>query len=469
MSFLSLTPASIDLALANRLVEDRILALQENPALHDKVEFELLLTTPDVASLDRFQCLVDRGFNSSEVQELARQLGQLTSAAITNHDYYCKADIRSTDAVVAWCSTSQFAVSSDDPNSLLDFANRALTKCANEGVIPFSRQARLAFMAQEMLGQFVTAGVLEQNWLDQWWQHLGTVALDVSTAIRSVCAGQITRTEFDAKFGHLRARTYDIRCPRYDHVSELACPVKPKPTERVSLPPLPAKAAVAISGHLERAGIPHGAEEFFSFVSKVFQGRETTKFGFTRVLSDALEAIAKAGLIVGFAREDLAFLKLEELFVPREVKVAREFWRFAIEDGKTRWAASQHLSLPGVLFSADDLIAVRHRIGQPNFVTECVVAGEVVFLADPSPFAHGDLKHKIVAVEAADPGLDWLFAFPIAGLVTKYGGALSHMAVRCAEFGIPAAIGCGEHTFKKILETGRLSLNCRERRIEFLR
>ena len=50
----------------------------------------------------------------------------------------------------------------------------------------------------------------------------------------------------------------------------------------------------------------------------------------------------------------------------------------------------------------------------------------------------------IVLIESADPGFDWIFSHAITGLVTKYGGANSHMAVRCAEFGLPAAIGCGE-------------------------
>ena len=52
------------------------------------------------------------------------------------------------------------------------------------------------------------------------------------------------------------------------------------------------------------------------------------------------------------------------------------------------------------------------------------------------------LDRKIVLIENADPGLIGYFQ-NIAGLITKYG-ANSHMAIRCAEFDIPAAIGCGE-------------------------
>ena len=58
------------------------------------------------------------------------------------------------------------------------------------------------------------------------------------------------------------------------------------------------------------------------------------------------------------------------------------------------------------------------------------------------------------------PGYDWVFAHAIAGLVTKYGGVNSHMAIRCAEFGIPVAIGCGEQRFEALLKSSRLSLDC---------
>ena len=56
------------------------------------------------------------------------------------------------------------------------------------------------------------------------------------------------------------------------------------------------------------------------------------------------------------------------------------------------------------------------------------------------------LENSIVLIEGADPGFDWIFSFNIGGLITRYGGANSHMAIRCAEFNIPA-VGCGDHYF----------------------
>ena len=40
------------------------------------------------------------------------------------------------------------------------------------------------------------------------------------------------------------------------------------------------------------------------------------------------------------------------------------------------------------------------------------------------------------------------FFHKIKGLITKYGGANSHMAIRAAEIGLPSVIGVGEKYMK---------------------
>ena len=71
-----------------------------------------------------------------------------------------------------------------------------------------------------------------------------------------------------------------------------------------------------------------------------------------------------------------------------------------------------------------------------------------------------DLDDKIVIIRAADPGYDWIFGHKIAGLITEYGGIASHMAIRAAEFGLPAAIGCGAKLLNSIRGSQKIELDC---------
>ena len=81
--------------------------------------------------------------------------------------------------------------------------------------------------------------------------------------------------------------------------------------------------------------------------------------------------------------------------------------------------------------------------GVPPYYIEKITAKCLLVRANQS-MKMENLKGKIILVESADPGYDWLFLYGIAGLITKYGGSNSHMSIRCSEMNIPAVIGCGE-------------------------
>ena len=72
------------------------------------------------------------------------------------------------------------------------------------------------------------------------------------------------------------------------------------------------------------------------------------------------------------------------------------------------------------------------------------------------------LKNKIIFIENADPGYDWIFSSKIIGLVTKFGGANSHMAIRANELQIPSVIGLGNN-YEKYKLLKKIEINCLEK------
>ena len=70
------------------------------------------------------------------------------------------------------------------------------------------------------------------------------------------------------------------------------------------------------------------------------------------------------------------------------------------------------------------------------------------------------LSGMIVCIPNADPGFDWLFSYKISGLITTWGGANSHMAIRAAEINLPAAVGVGEKLYEKIENMRQVELDC---------
>jgi len=75
-----------------------------------------------------------------------------------------------------------------------------------------------------------------------------------------------------------------------------------------------------------------------------------------------------------------------------------------------------------------------------------------------------NLINKIIFIENADPGFDFLFSYNIAGLITKYGGPNSHMAIKCEELNIPAVIGVG-NLINNFKNNDTIEINCLDKKI----
>jgi phosphoenolpyruvate-protein kinase (PTS system EI component) len=115
------------------------------------------------------------------------------------------------------------------------------------------------------------------------------------------------------------------------------------------------------------------------------------------------------------------------------------------------------VDLPPLIKDVYDFYCFERLSSQPNFVTTKKTLANICVLESNNI---KDLTDKIILIPQADPGYDWLFGQKIAGLITKYGGANSHMAIRAAEIGLPAAIGVGEKLYEEISGMRSLELDC---------
>jgi hypothetical protein len=211
-------------------------------------------------------------------------------------------------------------------------------------------------------------------------------------------------------------------------------------------------------------------EEFEGFCRSAIEGREFGKFVFTRNLSAALEAISEFGASYGLTREQMSYIAIEDLLALRSVRamdLGEHLERLAAE-GREAWYVTQAVCLPDRLASARDLTCFEQSRVVPNYVTQRRVQGLLSRLS-PRSGAKDELSGRIAVIPNADPGFDWLFSRDIAGLITKYGGANSHMAIRAAEFQLPAAIGVGDSLYKELGGADMVELDCAGRCIRTIR
>ena len=87
------------------------------------------------------------------------------------------------------------------------------------------------------------------------------------------------------------------------------------------------------------------------------------------------------------------------------------------------------INIPEIIVEPNNVFIGASVVSVPNFVTYSDVTADSVIINNKDK--NLNLKGKIVLIESADPGYDWIFAHGIKGLITKYGGVNSHMAIRC--------------------------------------
>jgi len=190
------------------------------------------------------------------------------------------------------------------------------------------------------------------------------------------------------------------------------------------------------------------------------------KFVFSKNLSRALEELAAYGEEHGLTRQELAHISLDdffELLANHPPETPGEWLSERSQAGKSRHLVTQSVELPPLLFAPEDFDCFERPKREPNFVTAQTARALLIEVENESDLS---LDGAIVMIPQADPGFDWLFGYDIAGLVTMYGGTNSHMAIRAAEFGIPAAIGIGEDRYQQLQGTEMIEIDCAGRTIK---
>lgn len=447
----SFLPADLDDRIAHCLVDHQLARLAANPDLHDKVEFEIAVTCRDFSFLRARRELVEAGLASGEIADFEAALAVVTGTALAAGKKGIDGLLKCTDQLL------QARLDADLPSP--ERVRQMLDDCRAHGTLPFSQLARHAFIGVAFLRSLVERGVFDQRDVDDFMHSIQTVATQLVEDMRALATGTLSQRSFLDRYGHLRPGTYDILSWRYDEKPGLYLghdtpgDSQLRPSFR-----LPAAKRAAIETLLSECGYKLSGDQLLAYVAGAIEAREQAKFAFTRCVSNALSALTGWGEKVGLSRDDLSFLPIGAFGNGTDLSALKDL----IAEGREGFVLTRAIRLPHMIVEPADIDVVRLPLGRPTFITGKSVTAPTRYLA---PNNAPDIDGRIVLIESADPGFDWIFSHGIVGLITKFGGANSHMAIRCAEFGLPAAIGCGERLFDILSKAAVIELNAAARKV----
>jgi len=460
-TFISLTPEGLKQKIKKKLALYYLNKLKTRPYLHDKVEFELILNSYNPMINDFLDVLPKSDFDSTERKEIFQALISITKNAIVNFNSTALRDEQTTQKFL-----KKLEKYSKLKNPLISIL-KLLELTERTIAVIFSRQARFAFISKSILDAGLKEGLISQFYYDSFLSSINSITTMYLNDRSSLLDSKITQEQFLIKYGHLRSGTYDITSLPYSKNIEFAIGGSSRVTGHIETNN--AELLLGMKPLLDRIAMDLSIENvdlIFEFLQEAIGARENYKFIYSKAVSEILEKIVDFGTIYGLNRRDLQFITIEDIShiatmeSPIEV---RDFLNVTFKGRRDIYNLNSKMILPEIVFEENDFYTFDSHSARPNYVTNKSVKSQTIYLDSAQRV---DLKGKIIIIENADPGYDWIFNHGIVGLITKYGGAASHMSIRCSELGVPAAIGTGELLFDKIVLAKELLLDAKNQKIE---
>lgn len=454
-SFNSFIPRDISHELSEKIVNHYLTTLEQFPTYHDKVEFEIVFSCFTFDLQDRLEAEF-KDLSLEEASIFYESLRNLTNKIIHPDRGLWKRDLKIIEILER--KNQEILNSSKDPLTKIYWL---LEDCKKFGTLPFAGLARSAFIAMSILRSLQTIGILSKDDYYRFLNSLSTVGSELTDDLHT-----LKKTAFLEKYGHLRPGTYDILFKRYDEApddyfdfSKAYSP--PQENHPFYLSPEQEKR---IQDLLKKNQIEHTASSLMMFIAEAIKGREYAKFIFSKNISAVLKLITEYGSAHNLSREDCAFFDIKtilKLYYPAEN--THKPLHLSIQQGKSRYARTLLLHLPPLIFDEKEIFAFHLPHNEPTFITLKRIQAKSACIQED------DLEGKIIFIPSADPGYDWIFTKLIAGFVTMYGGANSHMAIRAAEHNLPAIIGTGEVLYHLWKNSQRLDVDCANKKVTLIK
>lgn len=418
---------------------------------HDKFEFE---TMPGTIIIDKdLSNSLKKYLTKSEYSTYNKSLSYLTKSIIENFSIYKSKYIND----VKRCSQKQSIDAHCSHLSLIRLINQNLNDLKKYATSQFSASARMAFISKYIIDYSALDNLITKNDSVCFYNSLNTIVSQYTSDLNKLSVSQINE-----KYNHIRSGTYSLLSAKFK-LSNKIIPNKRDTRKKLNRSDFIKKLSL-IS---EKYNLNCSAEQLFKFLFESIKLREYLKFNFSKTISRILDLIEILAKNLKIEIKHMEYLDIDILMAGSSYSNKVEcsnMYKNHIESQIDCFNNNNNHIHNECIVSLKDLFIIQHKTSKPNFITEEIVSGKIIKINKNSNILT-NLSNYIVLIDSADPGFDWIFASKIKGLITKYGGMGSHMAIRCAELNIPAAIGCGNKIFENLHYLSLLTLNCYEGKI----
>ena len=454
VDFNSWMPKELNQKTSEKLVNYYLNAYKRNTELHDKIEFNIIFSCFTFSTDEKLKKLLKYGFKKKEIKKISFELKKITNKSFD----ILEKSLLDSDKLI----NSQKSIIESDIYEI-DKIYWLIEDCKKFGTPSFASVARCAFIANDFLNSLVEKNILTKDERLLFLSSIKTVVSEMNLDL-----DKLTKFEFIKKYGHLRPSTYDINSINYEEGYNVyfANTKKIKRTKKTFRLKNWQKKSIKKLLKINKLNI--STDKFINFIKKAVAGREKAKFYFSKNIDLVFKMLNKIGSRNNIKKKDLCYLDIKtilDFYYNLELQDIEKKLKNQIKENKESYQKNNLIKLPKNLIYKSDVFFFTEKFPKSNFVGSGDTTGNIIHI---DKITDNKFENKIVCIASADPGYDYIFSRKIKGLITMFGGINSHMAIRCSELGIPAAIGVGERMFNEITNSRISRLNAISEKIDII-
>jgi len=418
----SFLPKKINSQSCEKIINFQLKQLVKNPENHDKIEFTIAEAAYNFESYKYLQKKYNDIIDEHEIKIWDDELKKIFYKANKIHDENSKIILEAYKQI--------------SKTQIIDRAFFRYVK--NYMALPFAHHARIAFLYMSQLKQLIELEVIDEIDSNILMSNMDSVSHQMRRDAYLVKVNKKSISSFLRNYGHVRPGNYDINSKNLrNSIDEIVTPMIDNSTIQAK-GEKEDSAVLKIDNYLKKIDFHYDGQTWVNNFKKSIASRENSKFYYSKGLDM---------ILCEFEKNEI----LHNNFVDKYPYNKNIYKGFGEDD-------HGNVFLPDVINRAEDFFAFKQIKNKPNFQGLGSLRGKLQ-VVNSSKIQSSKLKNSIVLIDSADPGWDWIFSFNIRGLVTKYGGPNSHMAIRCAENKIPCVMGVGDSLYDELLHYKFLNVN----------
>ena len=458
----SFLPGELNKKTSEKLINYFIKKITKQPELHDKIEFELINTCFDFTLPKR----TDLPLNNIEKEKYISLLKKLTNNIINPKNETLSNEIKKIELL-----KDKINQISKSKLSHIQKIYYLVNDCKKYGTLPFAGIARCAFISKAILDSLKSTTLLNDVDIDNFYLNMNTISKEINAEFFKSKKKESFKF-FIKKYGHLRPSTYSITTKNYEdnfrnYFPDRVIKNKTSPKKKFNLKK---KQIIEINNLFKKNKLEINFKQFLSFAKASMEYREYSKLIFTKSIDEIfknLKILAK-NINVDFKNfEHLDIDLILKSFHHVEQKKLKKTILSDISSNQMAYKSLQSIIVPDIVSDSKDFLYHYNLNCIANYITNKITTGEIIILKKNSQ-NFNNLSGKIILIENADPGFDFLFSYKIKGLITKYGGSNSHMAIRCMELGLPAIIGVGDKIYDDLAKSKKVYIDCNNKKYSII-